>query len=690
MSSGARAKTAFQPSSTPRLAFRLAIAADPQTSSPFVNQPRDPNAVPAQVAPLLRRLLDVRGRWSKGELGLLLLCPVLLLGTALVTERWQLRGHVMEGVQLDGEPIAGLSEQALRDELESRNEHLTSRVLRWRVGDAVFRVGASELGAAIEVDSLVRALMSAGRQGNLLQQLWWRMRRGFESDGHSSRVSFDERLWEGELQAYERAVLTRPLEGSLSYEDGKLQRTEPQAGQLIERNGARELLLTALHQPQQTDATLPLEPRQPQTSRKSVDEAEATARKLLQLPIAMEVQLPPEAAEEFAELDDSSRIEIFEEAELGPALRTKLADDGSGRLELYFDAASIAKLLEPLRKRWEQPARDASFDVKRGSKLEFEITPSQRQTRLAVENVAEALLRAGLTTQRRGTIDVVVGDAPRITTQVAENLGITGEVARFTTNHPCCRPRVKNIHRMADLIDGVIVLPGEVFSINEHVGPRTASKGFVPAPTIVHGEMSDTVGGGASQFATTIFNAVFNGGYEIIERQAHSYYFPRYPVGHEATLSFPKPDFIFRNDTKFGLLIKTEYGGTYIRVVLYGNNEGRKVARKVSPRFDYVDPPIEFEVDDGIDPNEAVVLERGSKGWSVLVSRFVTFADGEKKSEERKVVYQPKTRRVRIHSCKVPEGEPGYTGEDCPELELDAGVPPPASVELAADIDEGF
>jgi hypothetical protein len=54
----------------------------------------------------------------------------------------------------------------------------------------------------------------------------------------------------------------------------------------------------------------------------------------------------------------------------------------------------------------------------------------------------------------------------------------------------------------------------------------------------------------------------------------------------------------------------------------------------------------------------------------------MTMADGEQKIEERKVVYQPRTRRLKLHSCKIPEDAPGYTGEACPEPELDAGVEP--------------
>jgi vancomycin resistance protein YoaR len=185
--------------------------------------------------------------------------------------------------------------------------------------------------------------------------------------------------------------------------------------------------------------------------------------------------------------------------------------------------------------------------------------------------------------------------------------------------------------------------------------------------------MVDALGGGASQFTTTFFNALFHGGYDILERQPHTYWFSRYPEGHEATLSWPKPDVIFRNDTAAGLLIKCRYTDTTISVKLYGDNGGRKVQAKVSARSDITKPPIELIANPALPPEEEKTKESGQIGWSIIVSRLVTYADGTKKEERRKVTYKPRVRRVEVHPCRIPAGEPGHTGEKCPVVEEDAG-----------------
>jgi vancomycin resistance protein YoaR len=151
----------------------------------------------------------------------------------------------------------------------------------------------------------------------------------------------------------------------------------------------------------------------------------------------------------------------------------------------------------------------------------------------------------------------------------AEGVGVVEKVASFTTNHNCCEARVQNIQRFADLVRGVYLVPGETLSLNEHVGERTRQGGFVPAGTILRGHLVPTVGGGVSQFATTMFNAAFFAGFDFVDYQSHSIYFSRYPYGREATISWPLPDLVFTNTTDYPALIWTSYTPTSITVSIY-------------------------------------------------------------------------------------------------------------------------
>ena len=145
-------------------------------------------------------------------------------------------------------------------------------------------------------------------------------------------------------------------------------------------------------------------------------------------------------------------------------------------------------------------------------------------------------------------------------------------VGEFTTNHACCEGRVTNIQTMADKLAGYYMLPGETLSFNDYVGRRTREKGYVPAGAIRGGYMTDEVGGGVSQFTTTMFNAAFFAGLDLDEYQSHTVYFSRYPYGREATLSMPGPDLVLTNSTEYPVLIWPTYDDTSITVSLYSTD----------------------------------------------------------------------------------------------------------------------
>lgn len=152
-------------------------------------------------------------------------------------------------------------------------------------------------------------------------------------------------------------------------------------------------------------------------------------------------------------------------------------------------------------------------------------------------------------------------------------------VSRFTTFHDCCQNRVRNIQTMARALDDYVVMPGETLSIDEVVGPRTSAKGYLPAPYLIGGQGACcAIGGGVSQFGTTIHNAVFWGGYQIDRHQPHSGWITRYPLGIEATLVFQSIDFRFTNDTTTPVRIETSHTSSSITVELWGSQGGWQVS----------------------------------------------------------------------------------------------------------------
>ncbi len=151
----------------------------------------------------------------------------------------------------------------------------------------------------------------------------------------------------------------------------------------------------------------------------------------------------------------------------------------------------------------------------------------------------------------------------------ANTLGVKQVVGQFTTNHPAGQPRVTNIHTISDATRGILIAPGDTFSVNDTIGKRTAEKGYVVAPVIENGEHAQDFGGGISQYATTLFNAAFFAGLDIPAYKAHSEYIGRYPFGREATLAYPGVDLKIKNNTPYGVVIWPTYTGTSVTMQLW-------------------------------------------------------------------------------------------------------------------------
>ena len=250
-----------------------------------------------------------------------------------------------------------------------------------------------------------------------------------------------------------------------------------------------------------------------------------------------------------------------------------LSTSPDGQVAVDLDPTRVAEGLRSLFGDIAGGPVDAHFSVEGGKPV---IIPEQPGKVCCGEGSAAAImgaLRAGSRTVGLELVDA----APTFTAAEAAKLGIVEEVGQPTqfgptTKHACCESRVQNIHRIADLIRGQVIMPGATFSVNKLVGPRTRAKGFTDGGAIIDGRVGTGVGGGISQFATTMFNASLYAGLDFGEYQSHSLYISRYPRGHEATLSYPHPDLQVKNTTPFAVLIWPTYTGTTITVHLYSTH----------------------------------------------------------------------------------------------------------------------
>ena len=456
--------------------------------------------------------------------------------------------RVLRRVTIADTPADGLD----RADLEALAADLTSELLDQPVVITMAETEATRdpvaLGVQIETDRLVDEALNARRGGFFLLRPF-RWLGSFFSD-HDLAVPYivDEETAATATSELIRTTLAKPIEPTFDLVEGQLVVSAGSDGATLGDGRLAEALPAMMATgPPFTLVLTPL-PFPPSVDTEALEAAVADANARTEPGLTVRV------------LDDSVSI--------GPEqLRRWVTLDTNDTPEWRIDETVMLADLGPAFPALGGLDQQAHFDLVEGRPV---IIPASESLVCCTEGSADKVLDAIAAWPEAPEVEL----APIISggdegAAALETLGIVEEVSTFSTRHDCCQPRVSNIHLIADLVRGTIVRPGETFSLNGHVGERTTAKGFVPAGAIAQGVLEDQVGGGVSQFATTIFNAAFFAGMDLVEYQSHSLYFSRYPRGREATVSWPKPDFRFRNSTPYGILIWPTYTDGTITVSFY-------------------------------------------------------------------------------------------------------------------------
>lgn len=198
-------------------------------------------------------------------------------------------------------------------------------------------------------------------------------------------------------------------------------------------------------------------------------------------------------------------------------------------------------------------------------------------------------------------------------------------------------PSGANIRTVADEVDGAVVKPGETFSLNGHTGHRGIAEGYVESGIIEHGRPAKAVGGGISQFATTLYNAAYFAGLEDMGHTEHSYYISRYPEAREATVFDGAIDLKFRNNTPNGIYIEAAADSSEVTVRIWGTKTV-EVESITGDRGDRKEPETIT-----LPKGDSCIASEGEPGFTSSDTRVITdIATGKQLSRStREVEYDP-------------------------------------------------
>ena len=242
----------------------------------------------------------------------------------------------------------------------------------------------------------------------------------------------------------------------------------------------------------------------------------------------------------------------------------------------------------------------------------------------------------------------------------AELAVIKDLLGTYTTNYAFSAwGRGKNVENGTAKMNGIVVYPGDVFSVYENVTPFSKENGYELAGSFSNGDTVQTYGGGICQVVTTLYQAVLQAELEVVERFNHSMIVGYTPLGGDAAISGTYKDFKFRNNYDFPVFLETYCKNGNIVINIYGV-ETRPDNRKViyeSETLSETDPETEFTLSSA-HPVGSFIQTRGKTMGYVAKFWKIVKVDGV---ETEKTLVNKSTYRA---SCrKVTIGTAGATAE---------------------------
>lgn len=333
-------------------------------------------------------------------------------------------------------------------------------------------------------------------------------------------------------------------------------------------------------------------------------------------------------------------------------------------IPLSLDAEAAAAKLLDLKAELDAPAVDAYVDLQ-----EKKLKPERIGYRLDVHGTLARLddaLRAG-----KDSVEAVVEIIqPKLAAAQLGNVKFDHVLGYFETRYnqgERYRERTYNLRLAASKLDGVVVMPGEIFDFNAVVGPRDEAHGYRVAPVIAQGELVDGLGGGTCQISGTLHGAVFFAGLEVVERYPHSR--PSYYIklGLDATVVYPTITYRFRNSFDFPIVLHETVAGGVVRAEILGPRRDLTVSyfRRIDEvlPFDEVERPTPR-----LPEGSRVIAQRGIPGFTTMSSRVVR--DGAYAVRERWTDRYPPTTQI-VHVGTGPEELGAAEDDNHPEYTVD-------------------
>ena len=557
---------------------------------------------------------------------LALAISVAAIPVSVVAFEIRYSNRIYPGVSIAGINVGGLSPQAAATQVgRAYTYSQTGRILLTDQGKT-WAVSPGQLGFFIDPEATAMRAYQVGREGDLFTALaaqaiaWW-------SGSDLAPVAvYNQKITQQFLLDLSKQTDRPIIEANLGINGISVEVNSGQVGRTLDIAASTAMISVQLHTLQ--DGTIPLLVREtPPLVMDATQQAEV-ARRILSAPLTLTLPQGETGAGPWviqpavlANMLTIDKVQATNGAQYQVGINSDI-------LRVYLQGLAPALARAPQNARFTFNDQTHQLEV-----LQHSVTGRSLDVDASLKVIGQKLPGGDHTIPLVFTFTQPA--APD--TATADKLGIHELIQTETSYFRGSPPdRVHNIKTAASRFEGLLVAPGETFSMSNALGDISLDNGYAEALIILGNQTIEGVGGGVCQVSTTLFRTAFFAGFPINERHPHAYRVSYYEqkagsgidprlAGLDATVFVPLVDLKFTNNTSYWLLMETTVDGYSLTWKFYSTSDGRQVTWDTTGPTNVVPaPPPLYKENPSLAKGEIKQTDYSADGADITVTRSVT------------------------------------------------------------------
>ena len=560
-------------------------------------------------------------------------------------------GRVYPNVFVGSSQYSGLKESEVTARLTKAVEATLAQPLNLTFEDKTYTISAKDANWEADLNATVTAVMGMGRDRDWYWNIYDRITAPVYNRALTITAKQDDNYLTTTIATIAEAVDTPAVDATATFDEGKLVVTHQKDGQVINQEELSRDILNRWS----SGSTHPIELKR-QTAKPAivVDDEEILRAKAEELAAGKLSLVWPTGKKELTTDEMRSLVDFIGTKKPGVLGNTQILTAA------FTENRSKSFLQELANASINEPAKEPKLGIKEGKVTILEAAGQGKV--VDIETSAAAVLAALQATSVEPVTLTFKTAEPTITAENLDSLGIKEIIGRGETNFTGSPTNRRiNIINGVRLLQSTLVKPGDEFSTVKTLGAVDGTTGFLPELVIKENKTTPEYGGGLCQVSTTLFRSVLAAGLRVTERQNHSYRVSYYepPIGLDATIYLPKPDFKFHNDTGNHILVQGQVIGNRVIFELWGTKDGRTSAVSDPIVTNILPPPPEVRVEtDTLFRGEVKQTEKPHEG-ATAVAYYTVMKDGKVLHKQTfKSVYKPWAAKFLVGTKEPPAPPP--------------------------------